>query len=74
MKRIEKATFAVIAVAASTVGIGASLGTFGHFWRKLADPGRIPLDSLIFRGKFTRLTQKPYCNSHIFTVTYAYAG
>ena len=74
MKRIEKATFAVIAVAASTMGIGASLGTFGHFWRKLADPGGIPLDSPKFGVKFTRLTQKPYCNSHRFTVTYAYKG
>ena len=36
MKRIEKATFAVIAVAASTMGIGplwALLGTFGGNWQ-----------------------------------------
>ena len=37
MKRMDETVFTVAAVEASTMGIGASLGTFGGFGWKLAD-------------------------------------
>ena len=53
MKRMDETVFTVAAVEASTMGIGASLGTFGGFWRKLADVKEIHLNSSEIYGIYT---------------------
>ena len=73
--RPRSMTIPVGAAATSTPRAGADTRGIGPLWALLAEIGRSEgnsQSSLKFRGKFTRLTQKPYCNSYRFTVTYAY--
>ena len=62
MKRMEKTTFTVAAVAAGTTGIGplrALLGTFEGFWLKLADVKEIHRNSSEIYGIYTESLLQP---------------